>query len=126
MLRDAARERNPTIISRPISENQPDGSGTQYHIHLDCHWWVASRPQTRLAKLAIDSSYGLGRSIITNDVERGRRIARQIDTGMVFINQACWTAPDLPFGGVKNSGYGRELSDLGIGEFLNRKLIGVV
>ena len=76
-------------------------------------------------KLANDSPYGLGGSIITNDVERGKRIARQIDTGMVFINEACWTAPDLPFGGVKNSGYGRELSDLGIGEFVNKKLIRV-
>jgi succinate-semialdehyde dehydrogenase / glutarate-semialdehyde dehydrogenase len=70
-------------------------------------------------KLANDSPYGLGGSVITKDIERGKRIARQIDTGMVFINQATWTAPDLPFGGVKNSGYGRELSDLGIGEFVN-------
>jgi succinate-semialdehyde dehydrogenase/glutarate-semialdehyde dehydrogenase len=77
-------------------------------------------------RLANDSPYGLGGSIITNDVERGKRVARQIDTGMVFVNQACWTAPELPFGGVKNSGYGRELSDLGIGEFINKKLIRVV
>ena len=76
-------------------------------------------------KLANDSPYGLGGSIITKDIERGKRLARQIDTGMVFINQATWTAPDLPFGGVKNSGYGRELSDLGIGEFVNKKLIRV-
>ncbi len=76
-------------------------------------------------KLANDSPYGLGGSIITKDIERGKRIARQIDTGMVFINQAFWTAPALPFGGVKNSGYGRELSDLGIGEFVNKKLIRV-
>ena len=76
-------------------------------------------------KLANDSPYGLGGSVITKDVERGKRVARQIETGMVFINQATWTAPDLPFGGVKNSGYGRELSDLGIGEFVNKKLIRV-
>jgi len=75
--------------------------------------------------LANDSPYGLGGSVITKDVERGKRIARQIETGMVFINQSTWTAPDLPFGGVKNSGYGRELSDLGIGEFVNKKLIRV-
>jgi succinate-semialdehyde dehydrogenase/glutarate-semialdehyde dehydrogenase len=75
--------------------------------------------------LANDSPYGLGGSIMTTDIERGKRVARQIETGMVFINQATWTAPDLPFGGVKNSGYGRELSDLGISEFVNKKLIRV-
>ncbi|HTV32907.1 MAG TPA: NAD-dependent succinate-semialdehyde dehydrogenase [Methylocella sp.] len=76
-------------------------------------------------KLANDSPYGLGGTVITKDPERGKRVARQIETGMVFINQATWTAPDLPFGGIKNSGYGRELSELGIGEFVNKKLIRV-
>jgi succinate-semialdehyde dehydrogenase/glutarate-semialdehyde dehydrogenase len=76
-------------------------------------------------KLANDSPYGLGGSVITRDIERGKRVAREIETGMVFINRATWTAPDLPFGGVKNSGYGRELSDLGISEFVNKKLIRV-
>ena len=76
-------------------------------------------------KLANDSPYGLGGSVITRDIERGKRIARRIETGMVFINRSTWTAPDLPFGGVKNSGYGRELSDLGIGEFVNKKLIRI-
>ena len=75
--------------------------------------------------LANDSPYGLGGSVITQDIDRGKRIARQIETGMVFINRATWTAPDLPFGGVKYSGYGRELSDLGMSEFVNKKLIRV-
>jgi succinate-semialdehyde dehydrogenase/glutarate-semialdehyde dehydrogenase len=83
------------------------------------------RNEQEAIKLANDSPYGLGGSVITKDIERGKRVAREIDTGMVFINQSTWTAPDLPFGGVKNSGYGRELSDLGIGEFVNKKLIRV-
>jgi succinate-semialdehyde dehydrogenase / glutarate-semialdehyde dehydrogenase len=74
-------------------------------------------------QLANDSPFGLGATVITSDLERGRQVARQIDTGMVFINRATWTAPDLPFGGIKNSGYGRELAELGIGEFVNKKLI---
>ena len=76
-------------------------------------------------KLANNSPYGLGGSIFTKNIERGKGVARQIETGMVFINKATWTQPDLPFGGVKNSGYGRELSELGIGEFVNKKLIRI-
>jgi succinate-semialdehyde dehydrogenase / glutarate-semialdehyde dehydrogenase len=73
--------------------------------------------------LANDSSFGLGGSVFTKDEERGRRIADQIDTGMVFINHPTWTQTDLPFGGTKRSGFGRELSSLGIEEFVNKKLI---
>ena len=58
-------------------------------------------------------------------MERGQRVARRIDTGMVFINSIVVTIPELPFGGVKNSGFGRELSGLGIEEFVNKKLIYV-
>ena len=75
--------------------------------------------------LANDSPFGLGGSVFTQDIERGRRVARQIDTGMVFVNSAALSSPELPFGGVKNSGYGRELSSAGILEFVNRKLIRV-
>ncbi len=75
--------------------------------------------------LANDSPFGLGCSIFTQDIERGKRVADQIDTGMVFINHPTWTQADLPFGGTKGSGYGRELSELGISEFVNKKLIRV-
>ena len=75
--------------------------------------------------LANDSDYGLGCSIFTQDIKRGEYIANKIDAGMVFINHPTWTQADLPFGGTKNSGYGRELSELGIHEFVNKKLIRI-
>ncbi|GAA3924119.1 aldehyde dehydrogenase family protein [Chitinophaga oryziterrae] len=74
-------------------------------------------------KLANDSPFGLGGSVFTSDKNRGKNVAAQIDTGMVFINHPTWTQPDLPFGGTKHSGYGRELSSLGIEEFVNKKLV---
>lgn len=75
--------------------------------------------------LANDSPFGLGGSVFTKDIERGKRVADQIDSGMIFINHPTWTQADLPFGGTKGSGYGRELSELGINEFVNKKLIRV-
>lgn len=74
-------------------------------------------------ELANQSSYGLGGSVFTSDVERGRRVAEQVQTGMMFVNQPTQSQAELPFGGIKNSGYGRELSHLGILEFVNKKLI---
>jgi succinate-semialdehyde dehydrogenase/glutarate-semialdehyde dehydrogenase len=79
--------------------------------------------QDAAVALANDSAFGLGGSVFTKDVARGHRVASRLDTGMVFINHPTWTAADLPFGGVKGSGYGRELSSLGIQEFVNKKLI---
>jgi succinate-semialdehyde dehydrogenase/glutarate-semialdehyde dehydrogenase len=76
--------------------------------------------------LANDSTYGLGGSVFTADIERGKRVASRIETGMVFVNHPTWTAPELPFGGIKHSGYGHELSGLGIQEFVNKKLVCVV
>jgi succinate-semialdehyde dehydrogenase / glutarate-semialdehyde dehydrogenase len=75
--------------------------------------------------LANDSDYGLGGSVFTQDVERGKRVASRIDTGMVFVNHPTLTAAYLPFGGIKNSGFGRELSSHGIHEFVNKKLVRV-
>ncbi len=75
--------------------------------------------------LANDSSFGLGGSVFTRDIAHGKRVASRIETGMVFINHPTWTTADLPFGGIKQSGYGRELSSLGIQEFVNKKLIRV-
>ena len=73
--------------------------------------------------LANDSDFGLGGSVWTKDVSRGKRVASQVDTGMMFINTIDWSDAELPFGGVKHSGYGRELGDMGIQQFVNKKLI---
>ena len=75
--------------------------------------------------LANDSDFGLGGSVFTKDVARGKRVASRVDTGMMFVNHPTWTKPDLPFGGIKDSGYGRELSSMGIQEFVNKKLVCV-
>ena len=76
-------------------------------------------------RLANDSPFGLGGSVFTQDIERGKRVAAQISTGMVYINHPTAVKADLPFGGVRRSGYGRELIGLGLKEFVNHKLVGV-
>jgi len=73
--------------------------------------------------LANDSDYGLGGSVFTKDLARGKRVASRVDTGMMFINNIAWSDADLPFGGVKDSGYGRELGNMGIQQFVNKKLV---
>ena len=81
------------------------------------------KDEAEAIRLANNSSYGLGGCVFTADIERGRRVAEQIETGMMFVNQPTRSQAELPFGGIKNSGYGRELSHLGILEFVNKKLI---
>lgn len=73
--------------------------------------------------LANDSDFGLGGSVWTRDEARGKRVASQVDTGMMFINNISWSDAELPFGGIKYSGYGRELGNMGIQEFVNKKLV---
>jgi len=75
--------------------------------------------------LANDTEFGLGSTLFTEDVQRAEELARRLDVGMVFINHGAWTAPELPFGGVKASGYGRELGALVMNEFVNKKLIRI-
>lgn len=75
--------------------------------------------------IANDSPFGLGGSVFTRDLERAQRVAERLEAGMVWINSTSKTAPDLPFGGVKASGVGRELAHFGINEFANKKLIRI-
>jgi succinate-semialdehyde dehydrogenase / glutarate-semialdehyde dehydrogenase len=76
-------------------------------------------------RIANDTPFGLGGSVFGADLDHARSVAEQIESGMVFVNQPTWTTAELPFGGIKNSGFGRELSELGFGEFVNHKLINV-
>jgi succinate-semialdehyde dehydrogenase / glutarate-semialdehyde dehydrogenase len=76
-------------------------------------------------RIANDTPYGLGSYVFTTDSEQALRVANALDTGMVFVNGVGLDAPELPFGGTKRSGFGRELGTLGIEEFLNRKLIRI-
>lgn len=73
--------------------------------------------------LANDSDFGLGGSVWTKDEARGQRVASRVDTGMMFVNNIDWVDAELPFGGIKHSGYGRELGNMGIQEFVNKKLV---
>jgi succinate-semialdehyde dehydrogenase/glutarate-semialdehyde dehydrogenase len=84
---------------------------------------LPAKDEEEAIAIANDSPFGLGGSIYTKNIERGKRVASRIETGMVFINYPSISTADLPFGGIKRSGYGKELSDLGIQEFLNKKLI---
>jgi succinate-semialdehyde dehydrogenase/glutarate-semialdehyde dehydrogenase len=111
----------PTILT----DLKPDIAA--YHEELFgpvASFYVVKNEQAAI-DLANDSDFGLGGSIFTQDIERGKRIADQIDSGMLFINHPTWTQADFPFGGTKRSGFGRELSELGIHEFVNKKLIRV-
>lgn len=77
-------------------------------------------------ELANDTPFGLGSYVFTNDPDQAERVANGLDTGMVYVNGVGLDGAELPFGGVKNSGFGRELGTLGIEEFVNKKLIRVV
>lgn len=85
-----------------------------------------ARDEEDAIRIANDSPFGLGGSIFTADVERGARLAARVSTGMVFVNHPTKVEADLPFGGIRRSGYGRELIDLGLTEFVNHKLIDIV
>lgn len=81
--------------------------------------------ESEAVRIANDTPFGLGSYLFTTDPEQALRVADSIDAGMVYINIVGADSAELPFGGVKRSGYGRELGRFGVGEFANKKLIRI-
>jgi len=86
---------------------------------------IRARDTQEAIELANRSRFGLGASLWTSDPARGEALAAEIEAGSVFVNGAVKSDPRLPFGGIKASGYGRELADVGIREFVNIKTVWV-
>ncbi len=84
---------------------------------------LAARDEADAVRIANDSIFGLGAAVFTRDVARGERVARELDAGCTFVNTLVASDPRLPFGGIKESGYGRELGSYGIKEFVNIKTV---
>ncbi len=86
---------------------------------------IHARDEEDALRIANGSEFGLGGSVWTRDVARGERLARRVESGAVFVNGLVKSDPRLPFGGIKHSGFGRELSRHGIQEFVNAKTVWI-
>ncbi len=111
----------PTVLS----EVTPKMTGFQEELFGPVACVIRAESTEDAVQLANQSRYGLGASVWTSDISKAEEIAASIEAGSVFINQVTSSHPTLPFGGIKKSGYGRELSQFGIHEFVNIKTIWV-
>lgn len=112
----------PTILTE-IGEDNP---ARHWEFFGPVSMLFRAKDEDDAVRIANDSPFGLGGSVFTSDPKHGAAVAGKISTGMVFVNHPTMVKADLPFGGVRRSGYGRELLGLGIKEFVNHKLIDVV
>jgi succinate-semialdehyde dehydrogenase / glutarate-semialdehyde dehydrogenase len=145
---DAAAERLEGQVSQAVSDGaqlasagERDGTrfppGVLTGVRPDAHTYreelfgpvamvFKAADEDDAVRIANDTPYGLGSYVFTDDAEQARRVAERIEAGMVFINGVGAEGVELPFGGVKRSGFGRELGRFGIEEFVNRKLVRTV
>ena len=112
----------PTILT----DIKPDNPAFREEFFGPVALFFKVKDEDAAIALANDSDFGLGGSVFTKDIARGKRVASRVDTGMMFINSISWSDAELPFGGIKDSGYGRELGDMGIQQFVNKKLVRYV
>jgi succinate-semialdehyde dehydrogenase/glutarate-semialdehyde dehydrogenase len=106
-----------------LTDVKPDNPAFRQEFFGPVAMFFRVKNEDEAIALANDSDFGLGGSVFTKDIERGKRVASRVNTGMMFINNIDWSDAELPFGGVKDSGYGRELGDMGIQQFVNKKLV---
>jgi len=112
----------PTILT----DIKPDNPAFREEFFGPVALFFRVKDENEAIALANDSDFGLGGSVFTKDLARGKRVASRVETGMMFINNISWSDAELPFGGIKDSGYGRELGDMGIQQFVNKKLVRYV
>jgi succinate-semialdehyde dehydrogenase/glutarate-semialdehyde dehydrogenase len=109
----------PTVMTEITPENE--ASREEFFGPVAQVYRAASEDEA--VEVANNTAYGLGSYLMTNDPEQAKRVADRIEAGMVYVNIVGADAPELPFGGVKRSGFGRELGRFGADEFVNKKLI---
>ena len=112
----------PTVLTNVTHEN----AAYYWEFFGPVSMLFRAKDEDDAVRIANDSPFGLGGSVFTGDPKHGAEVAKRISTGMVFVNHPTMAKANLPFGGVRRSGYGRELTELGIKEFINQKLIDVV
>lgn len=108
-----------------LSEVKPGMEGFDEELFGPVACVIRAKDEKHAIELANNSQFGLGSGVITSNSARGESIALQLESGSSFVNKLVVSDPRLPFGGIKNSGYGRELSGYGIKEFTNIKTIWV-
>jgi succinate-semialdehyde dehydrogenase / glutarate-semialdehyde dehydrogenase len=119
-------DRKDNFFSPTILADIPEGASVRYEEFFGPVAQVYKvGSEEEAVRVANDTPYGLGSYVFTTDAEQAERIANKIDAGMVYVNIVGADGAELPFGGVKRSGFGRELGRYGADEFVNKKLIRV-
>ncbi|MCE0495202.1 NAD-dependent succinate-semialdehyde dehydrogenase [Vibrio salinus] len=111
----------PTILTNVT----PDNPAYYWEFFGPVSMIFRAKDEDDAVRIANDTPFGLGGSVFGQDEDHAEQVAHRISTGMVYVNHPTAVKADLPFGGIKHSGYGRELLDLGLKEFVNHKLVAV-